>query len=209
MTIDKSEYETIRLTEIAKYEEAYKHEAYKMGDIRKRILTRWFEEFKELPSNYLDVACGRGESLEIADSFGVKEVAGTEVVPALLNRRVIMSPITRLPFMEDSFEAVTCLDVLEHIPDFDVEYAIKRLSLVARDRVLVSVSNINDGFGPMLGLGKLHVTQWPYNVWYYAMRDWVGDKFNVRYRADLANDFGDDISMYYEWERIPEVEDDF
>ena len=70
----------------------------------------------------LDAGCGSGRMLEELVAYG--EVSGVELDPdaaaAAAQRGICEVEVGRLeelPFEDDSFDLVTCLDVLEHVPD--------------------------------------------------------------------------------------------
>lgn len=178
-----------RIAEIERYEKAYQTPEYGAGKARLLKLTDWLnEEDRLFYDGFLDVSCGRGDSLDLAKKKGFLRVQGTEVVKSLAKPGVCYAEAHDLPFDTDSFDVVVCLDVFEHLLPLDVEAACYEIGRVAKQEVLISVSNEADGWGPKLGLGPLHITRWPYNVWYHAIEDWCGEKFHLRYRADLAGD---------------------
>jgi len=72
-------------------------------------------------AKYLDVGCGTGIGLREIGRGAVSSV-GMDLSPAALSltRRRVESPLVAadagmLPFAADSFDLVTCLDVLEHV----------------------------------------------------------------------------------------------
>jgi SAM-dependent methyltransferase len=90
---------------------------------RLRIVTGEVERIV-LASNarILDAGCGSGSILGHLSAFG--EVTGVDISPlavaASRARRtgvVVQGSIDHLPFPDDEFDLVTCLDVLEHTPD--------------------------------------------------------------------------------------------
>jgi SAM-dependent methyltransferase len=77
-----------------------------------------------LPRNasIIDVGCGSGRMLDELARFG--DVAGVDVSASAVaaaqargHLRVSRARAEELPFPDDSFHLVTCLDVLEHTPD--------------------------------------------------------------------------------------------
>ncbi len=76
------------------------------------------------PGGYLlDAGCGNGEFLKLAAPLFVRvcgaDIAtpATDAVRALGFEAVPCDVSGTLPFEEDSFDACTCLDVIEHVPD--------------------------------------------------------------------------------------------
>jgi SAM-dependent methyltransferase len=95
----------------------------------------------------LDVGCGEGFTMrELRESgLGVTTV-GVDYSPAALAwsqaNSVARSPlhvadVHHLPFSDNSFDLVLCLEVLEHVPNSGL--GLRELLRVARDHVLVSV----------------------------------------------------------------------
>jgi SAM-dependent methyltransferase len=82
----------------------------------------------------LDAGCGSGSVLDRLADFG--KVTGADISPASVaatrarGHDVHQASLDRLPFENDSFDLVTCLDVLEHTSD-DVA-ALRELRRVIR-----------------------------------------------------------------------------
>ncbi len=82
-------------------------------------------EFKRLkfPTRLLDVGCGSGELLRIAKNNGVQNLAGVDGVQDALEKcRDIQGETHQvdlnasgLPFSNETFDGITCLEVLEHL----------------------------------------------------------------------------------------------
>jgi SAM-dependent methyltransferase len=74
------------------------------------------------PARILDAGCGSGRMLQELERYG--QVSGIELDPgaAELARsrghgEVTVGSLEQLPFQDDSFDLITCLDVIEHTPD--------------------------------------------------------------------------------------------
>ena len=135
-----------RAAEIAKYEFAYTHENYRLGERRKAHI---FEHLKRIPlGSLLDVSTGRGEVLQMAESLGHGPVQGTEAVTSLCDgERVLNAMVHDLPFDDNAFDTVTMFDVMEHLLSSDTEIACKELKRVANHRILMTVHNGPSRFG--------------------------------------------------------------
>jgi GT2 family glycosyltransferase/SAM-dependent methyltransferase len=102
-------------------------------------------------SPLLDVGCGIGAYLTALEHLGLL-ARGIEINPLYvaeaqaLNRQVQLYEGTKLPFCEGEFDTVMAIEVLEHIPDWELTLA--EMLRVARRCVLISVPNI--GLLPLL-----------------------------------------------------------
>lgn len=104
------------------------------------VLRRFFERvggvLAELhPESLLDAGCGEGEMLR-------RGVLPPGVRPVLLDRNPdtvahLLGSVEALPFPSQSFDVVTCLEVLEHLPD--PAATVHELARVARRAIVVSV----------------------------------------------------------------------
>lgn len=103
---------------------------------RRRIVRAELERL-ELPAGarVLDAGCGSGRTMEDLRDFG--EVYGIELDPgaAELARardcgEVQIGTLESLPWQDANFDLITCLDVIEHIPD--ERLALRELRRVSR-----------------------------------------------------------------------------
>ena len=155
----------MRPDEVAKYSACYLLSNYRMGKFRRQ---RAWKDIASIPidSSYLDVGCGRGETVEMASEHGLTAY-GCEIVPALCDDvTVFQADITDLKCAH--FDYVSCYDVLEHLPTEDVKPALDELFRVA-DKVLFITTNDNRS---RLGDMDLHLTRKP--------RQWWEDEFSRR-----------------------------
>ncbi len=162
------------LTEQWKYEMCYERSEYKMGPQR-RIYVAEDIATMERGLTYLDVGCGRGEALDFARDRGI-HAQGIETVPALCDgSRVLHGDICNLPFEDDSFDYVSCYDVLEHLPPGEEQAALDELK-----RVCLGVCFISTNDRPSFIDGvDLHVNKRPQRAWHADMLNRWG---NVLYQ---------------------------
>jgi SAM-dependent methyltransferase len=95
----------------------------------------------------LDVGCGEGFTMRELREAGLQAtMVGVDFSPAALAwnqaHHMAQSPLNvadvqHLPFRDQGFDLVLCLEVLEHLPDSAL--GLRELLRVARDYVLVSV----------------------------------------------------------------------
>lgn len=155
-----------RLSEHKKYEAAYKSGGYRMGRDRLRCAR---EDIAGLEGSLLDVGCGRGEVLDLAESMDLT-ATGAEVVPDLIDgKRVVYGEAYALPFADKSFDHVTMFDVMEHLLPEDAERTVRELARVARQTVTLAISNVSDVRDGV----ELHINRRPYEDWDRDLRVWI------------------------------------
>jgi ubiquinone/menaquinone biosynthesis C-methylase UbiE len=96
----------------------------------------------------LDVGAGNGffvNSLKIYPGF-VKIVGLDQSKEALKHVQTerVLGSISNLPFENSSFDLVTCLEVLEHLPQDDFKKGILELQRVSKKYILITVPNENN-----------------------------------------------------------------
>lgn len=121
-------------------------------ETRFQLLARSFAGL-EPGKSILDAGCGTGLLLRhLSGRF--EHLAGVDASPTaiklsrrandgLKNVSLHQERITSLPFADESFGVVVCMDVLEHLAFFDVESAITELFRVARKDVILSINTDN------------------------------------------------------------------
>lgn len=148
------------ITEAEKYARCYALPEYRMGAARLARATLDVESI-EPGATYLDVACGRGEIVELARGRGVLAI-GCELVPELCNGyAVLQGDMTDLPFPPNAFQYVSCYDAIEHLPPEQVPAALDELFRVC-ERVLILTTNDRPSH---LGDLELHLTRRPREWW--------------------------------------------
>jgi ubiquinone/menaquinone biosynthesis C-methylase UbiE len=110
-------------------------------------LNRLETSLKLLPTDIetlLDVGCGNGAFLYLIEkqkrlhSVGL-EKSETAIKMALTKSNIIKGSIKNIPYEENSFDIVSSLEVLEHLPIKSFETAISELQRVAKNYLLISV----------------------------------------------------------------------
>lgn len=96
-------------------------------------------------STLLDVGCGSGlflNHLRRHYPSRFARLAGVDRSEAALARvqtEIFRSGVEQLPFDDAEFDTVTCMEVLEHLPDVVYEHALLELARVAKQWIVVSV----------------------------------------------------------------------
>jgi ubiquinone/menaquinone biosynthesis C-methylase UbiE len=99
------------------------------------------------PANLLDVGTGEGELISnYVRAFGPIPMAAVDLPDPDLatnwkarSTSNVFADAAALPFRDASFDLVTCIEVLEHVPD--PEAVLSEISRVAAEWVLLSVPN--------------------------------------------------------------------
>ena len=158
-----------RMAEIGKYSKAYQAPDYKMGERRRAAAMPLLHDAPSRRS-YLDVGCGRGEMLDEARGLGFERIEGTEVVPDLLARDLVRFALAhKLPYTEQEFDIVTCMDVLEHLIPQDTVPVLKELDRITNVQLIVSANNKQSR---SMGM-ELHVNKRPYHEWDQLIRGYT------------------------------------
>ncbi len=107
------------------YERMYRFEdTYWWFVARRRLIVSLLERHyrRDGGQRLLDIGCGTGAMLDMLAPFGA--VVGADFAPEALafcrergHSRLARADVRRLPFADASFDAVTAMDVIEHIDD--------------------------------------------------------------------------------------------
>jgi ubiquinone/menaquinone biosynthesis C-methylase UbiE len=180
------------------------------GDEHGRALDRIRATLDRIEAkSVLDVGSGTGRALRyLLDTAPHLELRGVEPVPALIEQAVTENGIPRdsiisgtgerLPFPDDSFDAVLVLGVLHHVPRPAV--VVAELQRVARRGIFISDDN-RFGRGPMpLGVLKLGLAKarlWPL---VYRART-LGRGYTVTEGDGLAYSYSvyDSVHQFADW----------
>jgi len=93
----------------------------------------------------LDVGCGNGFFINFLRKTGrYKKLVGLDTSAEALKfveTERVQGVIDSLPFKNNSFDLVTCLEVLEHLPEEDFKKGILELQRVSKKYILITVPN--------------------------------------------------------------------
>ena len=147
-----------RPEEVEKYSDCYTRSYYRLSGHREHKVLK---NLREITGSYLDVGCGRGEVIQEARKRGI-DAKGCEIVPYLCDGETIVEGgLDGLPFEDRAFDYVSCYDVVEHLPEEDVDKAISELLRVTNKVLFVTT---NDGPSVVDGM-VLHLTRKPFLWW--------------------------------------------
>ncbi len=130
-----------------------------------RVAEHWFDARLRGRNGLvaIDVGCGAGLTLQrLGARREIERVIGIDPSPEALRHarqrghRVVEASATAIPFEADSFDVVTCLDVIQHLPAEAVASAARELARILRPGG-VAVLRTNAGPGGV-DLGALCAT---------------------------------------------------
>ncbi len=156
--------------ELAKYVDAYKEDNYGMSLERAKGLAALLSR---IPFNgsYLDVSCGRAESLNLARQLGFGTVQGTETVEALCGPNVVHAVLPTIPFADKSFDTVSLIEVIEHLVPDDIVPTLNELTRLARHHILISAAIYEHWIAGV----NLHPSAMPVEKWEEIFKSVWGD----------------------------------
>lgn len=157
-----NDIEAKRAAEIEEYHRQYANPAYRMGSARQRDVNKALVRLRvNQGGSLLDIGTGRGELLTMARNVGFFPVLGTEVVDGLLCGDTIRAEAHALPFGDEEWDHVFCVDVLEHLLPEDVPAAICEINRVAHKTITISAATRPSMFGGR----DLHISARSIEAW--------------------------------------------
>jgi ubiquinone/menaquinone biosynthesis C-methylase UbiE len=160
-----------RKAELAKYDRAYFTKEYWKEDLPGAVGNRslsyddpnHLERFRIIASaicklsgfsDILDAGCGPGGLLNALASKSSARLVGVDASPAAVSiglqdlglgtrTKLVQAELIELPFADQEFDLVVCLDVLEHLPVFDIGDALRQIFRVSSDTVIFSINSDN------------------------------------------------------------------
>lgn len=124
--------------------------AYSSGTYWPQGWKRWKSIFKETDmkqyETVLDVGCGIGQGVAMCRNAGI-EAYGIDIADTLKNYWkqanitdfCQISSADKIPFEDNKFDFVVCLDVLEHIPEEGIDDVLKEMLRVGNGDFLVDI----------------------------------------------------------------------
>ena len=115
--------------------------------LRRTDYQRWSYVLEQIDGGrLLDVGMGVGQFIFAASRTGrFEEVVGLDIRPhselLRLDERVefVWADVAFLPFPDDRFDVVTCMECIEHLDDDTLSSALPELRRVASNRLLMTV----------------------------------------------------------------------
>jgi len=110
------------------------------------MVSEWVNYLK--PKKVLDVGCGRGPYLVALKEFEVEcygiDKSEEAIEASLVPNLVTLGDIKQIPYPDNSFDLVICIDVLEHLNLEEIPIAIKELIRVSNKYILCSICMVNE-----------------------------------------------------------------
>lgn len=129
---------------------------------RQELFRSWIGNYQ---GTILDIGCGRGESIDTAESMG-RACVGVDIINAHPKSLVIAGLPSLAELDGRTFGLVTSLDVLEHLPERDVVASLRTIAAVCENVALFSISmrsSVRNGI-------ELHLTMKPRQWWLGHLR---------------------------------------
>lgn len=169
--ISEAAKSVVRMAEVAKYDRHYFTTEYWKEDLPGQSGNRGLsyvdpchiQRFQLLAGaiarigpfrSILDAGCGVGgllqalERISEAELFGVDpstdgiSIAREQLIGAS-KIQLLKAELRSLPFPDGRFDFLACLDVLEHLPIFDVEDCLSEIFRVCNDTLILSINSDN------------------------------------------------------------------
>lgn len=154
------------------------------------IFTLFIKAFLR-PKTLLDVGCALGEVVRFTSRLGIRSKgvdisqAAVSQINSSLNSRCRIGSILNLPFKDKMFDVVSCLALLEHIPEKDTKEALKELLRVSQKYVLLQICVKDNPFEQdHYLLDQTHVNVRQSNWWIETFND-LGLKFKTISRTGV------------------------
>lgn len=160
-----------RIREKLRYDMAYANNAYTptlgMKAWRRLLKSRDFSNINKV----LDIGCGFGQGVAMCRNKGI-EAYGLDISESLIlywQMANIMQFCTvcsadKLPFPDNHFDLIVCLDVLEHIPEEGIDTVLKEMYRVGRSDYILAIC-ITPASSKMYDGSEPHVLVRPVEWW--------------------------------------------
>ncbi len=139
MSFEKDMYEVKE-----KWEESY----FSEGDMRRIVTVKAM--MPKTVGSVIDVGCGNGILVNYLSKNHAQEftrICGcdrSETSLQFVKTEKVNASIDQLPFSDNEFDLVTCLEVIEHLPQEVYFKALSELQRIAAKHIIVSVPNDED-----------------------------------------------------------------
>lgn len=147
VVLDGMSLHPLMFAELERCTKAFKEKAPNI--LRRPDYIRWSSVLQLLPQSgsVLDVGVGVGQFVHALQSSGYYDrVEGLDIKPHTHYLPMPIDPVeitycsaTSMPFSDNEFEIVTCLEVIEHLETEDMHQVISELRRVASKELIITV----------------------------------------------------------------------
>ena len=137
---DRDYFENGVATKKSNYED---YSWQRLGSQFQRTARHIVDLFK--PERTLDVGCAKGFLVKALDELGVDAYGIDPSVYAVSNAhpdvgdKINLDSAQSIPYPDNTFDVVTCFDVMEHVPLKEVTKTLKELLRVSKEWVIIRV----------------------------------------------------------------------
>jgi ubiquinone/menaquinone biosynthesis C-methylase UbiE len=127
----------------------------KTYDVKGRFSAYWHQINEVIslePAKVLEVGIGTGLVADYLKVRGI-DITTIDVVHGL--KPNITASVLAIPFSAETFDIITCYEVLEHLPYSDFPKALKELARVARKHVILSLPDVTTVYRLLIELPKM------------------------------------------------------
>jgi ubiquinone/menaquinone biosynthesis C-methylase UbiE len=164
--------------------------------LSRRLLSLAVQMRKQKIAKYCDVGCSQGYAFKVAKNFRC-DIFGTDLSLILLKTAknnakrqgipvmLVQADITALPFIDNAFDFVSSMQVIEHVPQF--EKAIDEMLRISGKKIIISTDCLTKANGinfANLGdnkEGHLHIFNVNYLETFFKVRKLNVEKKNYHY----------------------------
>lgn len=135
------------------------------------------------PRSMLDVGCAYGYITKFVKgmSYGI-DISHFAITQRRTSDRVFLASSTHIPFKENTFEFVSCLDILEHLQIEDIMRTFQEIDRVGKKWLFFSVP-LPDS--QEWDKDTTHVSIWPRSRWIE-----LGESMGWKYESTLVRQSG-------------------
>lgn len=118
----------------------------------------------------LDIGCGTGKGIKESRDLGL-DVWGCDIADntGIWDEYGILdycqvAPASKLPYEDDSFDFIVCSEVMEHVPESQVDDCLREAHRVGSERFIYTIC-LQEETSPVGGLVNSHITIKPREWW--------------------------------------------
>lgn len=151
-------------------------------DTKDRWVSYWYQIHKVLdlvPKNVLEIGPGNKTVTDALRKAGT-EVTAVDIAPDL--QPDVIASVLKLPFGENSFDAVLCAEVLEHLPFDKFTKALAEIHRVSKRFTILSLPHAGYVFSMEWKSPLLKKKQWIWKLPFF----WKVHRFNGEHYWELG-----------------------